>query len=308
MADGYRQPVRRQALEAMTNPGERQGRTTAPSSLEDLARSALAGDREAVARVVRELQPGIYALALRMLWNPQDAEDATQEILVRIITRLSQFDFRSRLTTWAYRVAANYLLDVKKSCVERSRLDFDAFSRELAEGLDDGGPGEGERSLLTEEVKLGCTLAMLQCLDRPHRLAYVLGEIFDLSAPEAASAMGLEPAAFRKRLERSRAEVEAFTRNHCGLVQDDAACRCHRRVPIAIKLGRVHAQQPKFAERETSFLEARELIARVERAQRVAEVHRRSQPRGPSKDLVALIVSAVEGLPATTVPATSHLD
>lgn len=42
-------------------------------------------------------------VSLRMLWNREDAEDATQEILVRIITRLTQFDFRSQLKTWAYR-------------------------------------------------------------------------------------------------------------------------------------------------------------------------------------------------------------
>ena len=51
--------------------------------------------------------------------NREDAEDATQEILVRIVTRLSQFDFRSRLKTWAYRVAVNFILDVKKSAGEK---------------------------------------------------------------------------------------------------------------------------------------------------------------------------------------------
>ena len=83
------------------------------TALEDLARLALDGDRGALDLVVRELQPDIYGLALRMLWNKEDAEDATQEILVRIVTRLSQFDFRSRLRTWAYRVAVNYIIDIK---------------------------------------------------------------------------------------------------------------------------------------------------------------------------------------------------
>lgn len=76
-----------------------------PTSLEDLAKRALEGDREALDRLVHALQGDIYGLALRMLWNREDAEDATQEILVRVVTRLSQFGFRSRLTTWVYRVA-----------------------------------------------------------------------------------------------------------------------------------------------------------------------------------------------------------
>ena len=103
-------------------------------TLEALARRAVDGDRDAVASIVRELQANMYALALRMLWHPQDAEDATQEILVRVVTRLAQFDFKSRLRTWAYRVATNYLLDVKKSCVERQKLSFTSFAEDLADG------------------------------------------------------------------------------------------------------------------------------------------------------------------------------
>src|SRR5262249_44830419 len=103
-----------------------------------------------------------------MLWHPEDAEDAAQEILVRVVTRLGQFDFQSRLKTWVYRMATNYLLDVKKSCVERQRLTFTSFGEDLNEGLSTDGPPEYERSILTEEVKIGCSLGLLQCLDRPH--------------------------------------------------------------------------------------------------------------------------------------------
>ena len=161
-----------------------------PIALEDLARQAIGGDRDALDRLVRALQGDVYGLALRMLWNREDAEDATQEILVRAVTRLAQFDFRSRLKTWVYRIAVNYILDVKKSPVEHMHLNFQRFGDDLVEGLSSDGPADSERSLLVEEVKIGCTLGMLQCLDRPHRLAYVLGEILDLSGPECAEAAG----------------------------------------------------------------------------------------------------------------------
>jgi len=67
------------------------------TTLEDVARRAVDGDRGALDSLVQALQGDIYGLALRMLWNREGAEDATQEILVRVVTRLSQFDFRSRL-------------------------------------------------------------------------------------------------------------------------------------------------------------------------------------------------------------------
>lgn len=106
---------------------------------------------------MRALQDDIYRLALRMLWN-EDAEDATQEILVRIVTRLSQFEFRSQLKTWAYRLSVNYILDLKKSAIERLDLTFQRFADNLIEGIEPASADETERSVLINEVKVGCSL------------------------------------------------------------------------------------------------------------------------------------------------------
>src|SRR5438132_882480 len=206
-----------------------------PITLEDLARQAIDGDRDALDSLVRSLQDPVHGLALRMLWNREDAEDATQEILVRVVTRLSQFNFRSKLKTWVYRVSINYILDVKKSPVERLNLTFGQFAADLAEGLSTTGPTDSERSFLVEEVKIGCTLGMLQCLDRPHRLVYVLGEILEMSGPEAADALEIPADVFRKRLQHARAAILSFTRAYCGLASDTAVCACNRRVPAALR-------------------------------------------------------------------------
>ena len=270
-----------------------------PTTLETLARRALDGDRDAVADLVRGLEPSVRALALRMLWHREDAEDATQEILVRVVTRLSQFDFQSQLKTWAFRVAKNYLLDVKKSCVEGRGLTFESFGDDLAQGQSTAGPADGEHSVLTEEVKIGCTLGMLQCLDRPHRLAYVLGEIMDLSAPEAAEALDLDPAAFRKRLQRARESIETFTRAHCGIVSESAECQCNRRVPIALRLGRVRPDAVMFARDGTSFADARGFIQRIEEAQRVVELQRTSAPPGSASDIAEFVIAAIDAIAPT---------
>lgn len=265
-----------------------------PGPVEDLVRLAVGGDRDALDELVRGLQGDIYGLALRMLWNREDAEDATQEILVRIVTRLSQFDFRSRLKTWVYRIAVNYILDVKKSPIERMHLTFERFGDDLLDGLSSDGPTDSERSLLTEEVKIGCTLGMLQCLDRPRRLAYVLGEILDLSGPEAAAALEISPDLFRKRLQHARAAIEAFTRSYCGLASDSATCACHRRVPAALRLGRVNPDALDFAQQPTSYQETRGLVRRAEEARWALQVHRSTHPRASSVDFARRLAQSLD--------------
>jgi len=88
---------------------------------------------------------------------------------------------------------------------------------------------------------------MLQCLDRKHRLAYILGEIMELDHIQSAEALEITPATFRKQLSRARANILSFMTTQCGLINPDNACRCSRRVSTAITLGRVDPSNLIFA-------------------------------------------------------------
>jgi RNA polymerase sigma factor (sigma-70 family) len=190
----------------------------------------------------------VYGLAIRMLWHPEDAEDATQEILVKVVTGLASFRGDASVRTWAYRIATNHLLTTRRRRMEQRARGFHAFAADLAEGLDaPHDPGGVDERLLVEEVKVGCTQGMLLCLDREHRLAYILGEVFGLAGEEAASIAGITGAAHRKRLERARGRIRAFMTGHCGIVDPGNPCRCSRRVGRAIQLGRVDPGRLLFA-------------------------------------------------------------
>ncbi len=247
--------------------------------LEEVVRKARGGDRESLERLVSAIQGRIYGLALRMLWHPEDARDATQEILIRIITRLGTFRGASAFMTWAHRVAANYLLTARKSRLEEQGYTFRRFGEELEQDLtDEPGPQvTAEPALLLEEVKVGCTLGMLTCLDRPHRLAYILGEILEMEGDEAARVLGIRPAAFRKRLSRARGAIVAFTRAKCGLVSPERRCRCRRRVAHAVRLGRVNPRHLLFAsdaEGARRFPAVLAEIRRLEDVRRAAALYR----------------------------------
>jgi RNA polymerase sigma factor (sigma-70 family) len=205
---------------------------------------------------VRRLQDDIYRLALRFRWDPEDAADATQEVLTRVVTHLGTWRGEASVRTWAWRIAVNHLRDRAPTPFERAQLSFEAFAADLADGLEPQSPSvEVDQTLLAEEVKLGCTLGMLQCLDRDQRLAYVLGDVFELSSDEAARVSGTTPATHRKRLSRARSRLRHFVGRHCGLVNEDAACRCALRINRAVELGRVDPTAPRLAPVQVQAME-----------------------------------------------------
>lgn len=277
-------------MAAIMSGGNLEGRDTP----EALARKALEGDRDALEKLAESLQADVFGLALRMLGHREDAEDAAQEILIRIVTRLAQFDFRSRLKTWAYRIAVNYVLDFRKSPAEKQRRSFRQLEEAIMAGLSPEAPPETERSLVIAEVKAACTLGMLQCLDRPRRAAYILGEIMELPGPEAARVLGIAPALFRKRLEQARAAMQAFLKSHCGLVSDTVPCRCNRLVPRIQQAGALPAGGMRLASSETSFAELRANVRRVEAARQALEVHRTTQPPAASVSFARRLMAALE--------------
>jgi RNA polymerase sigma factor (sigma-70 family) len=218
------------------------------ASLEALAARAVAGDREALQAVVRAIQDGVYNLALKMLAHPQDAEDATQEILIRVVTGLAGFRGESSLRTWVWRIAANHLLTNRRGRRESESLTFEAFEQMLAAGLaaDMPPPPQPDTAILEEEVKIGCTQTMLTCLDREHRLVFILADILELTGEEGAAALDIAPEAFRKRLSRARSRLREFMEANCGLVSDAAPCRCRKQIGPSIAGGMLDPAAPLF--------------------------------------------------------------
>jgi RNA polymerase sigma factor (sigma-70 family) len=269
---------------------------------------AKAGDHKALESVVRAVQQEVYGIALRFLWHPQDAEDATQEILIRVITGLGSFRGDSGFRTWVYRIACNRLLTLRKQRMEQHSISFEEFGEDLVRGLSDdslGGKYDLDEALLLEEVKIGCTLAMLLCLDRDHRLAYILGEIVELDHQEAAEVLEISPAAFRKRLSRARASITSFMMSRCGLVNASNPCRCRRRVATAVDLGRVDPKKLLFVsalDGAKRFPDVLVKIRQLEETRRAAALYRSHPSPKPSESFVSWLRREVYEKPEGHAP------
>jgi RNA polymerase sigma factor (sigma-70 family) len=88
----------------------------------ELVEQARNGDRAALERLVLRHQAWVYHIAVRMVFHPHDAEEVTQEVLVKAVTSLSTFRGDSRFRTWLYRIAANHVLNMSRrggSCGRR---------------------------------------------------------------------------------------------------------------------------------------------------------------------------------------------
>jgi RNA polymerase sigma factor (sigma-70 family) len=214
-----------------------------------LVDKAVEGDKIALEGLILSVQDMIYNLSLRMLGMPCDAEDATQEIIIKIITQLSTFRKESAFSTWVYRIATNYLINYKKSMFAQRPLSFEFYGEDIDNGFiynTNQLTQNVDENLLAEELKYSCTNVMLQCLDPESRLIYVLGVMFKVDSKVCGEILEITPEAYRQRLSRIRKQVGTFLGEYCGLTQT-GKCNCKKRVGYAIQTQRLNPQNLEYS-------------------------------------------------------------
>jgi RNA polymerase sigma factor (sigma-70 family) len=212
----------------------------------DILNSAVQGDLAALDRVLLAIQPGVFNLSVRMLGNRDDAADATQEVLLKVVTHLGSFRGEAAFATWVYQIARNHLLNASTRSRESPEVSLEGIAERLQQGIEYAaslGDPQGTARVLTPEdklaarqVALGCTQNMLMALDREQRLVYVLDTVFGLPSTQAAEVLGIKPDAYRQRLARARSKLEGFASKACGQVHRDAACQCESQLPALKRL------------------------------------------------------------------------
>lgn len=203
---------------------------------------AIAGDRDSLETVILSVRDLIFNLSMRMLGTFHDAEDATQDIILKIITHLSSFKQESAFTTWVFRIATNHLINYKKHMFAHYPLSFEYYGNDIENAPLGELPDltqDVEKSILAEELKLSCTNVMLQCLDNESRLIFVLGTMFKMDSRIAGDILSITPEAYRQRLSRIRRKMADFLSDYCG-EYGSGKCRCGDRLNYAIQSRRLN--------------------------------------------------------------------
>lgn len=219
--------------------------TTTNEELLELIQKATAGDKPSLETVICSVQDLVFNLSLRMLGTFPDAEDASQDILLKVMTHLSSFKGESSFSTWVFRIAVNHLKDYKKHMFARFPLSFEFYGDDIQNAGTEDVPDltqNVEQAILAEELKLSCTNVMLQCLDTESRCIFILGTMFRVDSRIAGDILGITPEAYRKRLSRVRKKMADFLTEYCG-EYGKGKCHCADRVNYAIQSRRISPAQ-----------------------------------------------------------------
>ena len=213
--------------------------------LQTLVVQATAGDKKALEALISGVQDIVFNLSLRMLGTFADAEDATQDILLKMITHLSSFKGDSTFTTWVFSIAVNHLKNYKKHMFARYAPSFEYYGDDIENGKIEDVPDltqNVEKDILAEELKMSCTNVMLQCLDTESRCIFILGTMFKVDSRIAGDILDMTPEAYRQRLSRIRKKMADFLGQYCG-EYGKGGCKCKDRVNYAIQNHRINPLQ-----------------------------------------------------------------
>lgn len=168
------------------------------------------GDDAALSTLVQRHQTQVYRLALGVLASPQEAEDATQEALIAMLTSLPRFRGDSRFSTWLFRLTLN-------TCLKRRRAKSGRREEPLSPHADavpaaaDGRPDVQAGRLWLR----GRVAQFLATLSETYRLPVVLSDALDLTASEIATILDISLPAVKARLLRGRQRLRAEIERYC---------------------------------------------------------------------------------------------
>lgn len=207
-----------------------------------LVKESVAGNKASLERLIKINQDYIYNISLKFFLNPDDALDATQEVLIKVITGLKTFKGESHFRTWLYRITLNHFLNTPKQKMELLMEDNSTYFS--------GFSNESEKDKISEveieEVRILCSTAMLMCLNREQRLLYIIGEIFGADHHLGAELFNLTPANYRVKLHRAKTDLLSFVSGKCGIINPNNPCRCPKKARVLIDKGIVNKNELKF--------------------------------------------------------------
>ncbi len=192
------------------------------SSERALVEMSANGDIEAFETLLKTHRKKVYNIALRMTKNPEDAQELSQDALIRAFTAIKKFRGDSSFSTWLYRITMNVCTDFlrKKNKTIVISLEQGAVGNEndTSVQLPEDGPGPdiiSEKSQLKELVRKA-----MDSLSAEHRQVLVLRDLMDLTYKDIARTLGINEGTIKSRINRARDALKQVILERSELFQD----------------------------------------------------------------------------------------
>lgn len=185
-------------------------------------RSVLDGNINDFEQLVTAYEKNVYNLALRMVGDPDDAADITQETFIKAYRALGSFRGDSKFSSWLYRIASNVCLDFLRSRSRRAQVPL-SFENEDAEGeIELPDMSQNPEKVLMKKLSMEAVRRGMEKLPPKQRQILVLRELCGLSYAELAQTLSVEEGTVKSRIFRARKRLCAILLGD-GNISDDAA-------------------------------------------------------------------------------------
>jgi RNA polymerase sigma factor (sigma-70 family) len=216
---------------------------------------ALKGDRSALDNLVTRHYPWIYNIARRMILKCEDAEDITQEIIIKMVTKLSTFNpEKAAFNTWLYRIIVNHVINMKTRGYEPYVKSLEEYYASLNSMPDEEPENTPEMQLMISDLKTGCLEGVFLCLERRQRIVFILVVAFNVSDTQGSEIMEMSKANFRKILSRARSKLFQFMNGNCGVINEKSPCKCRNKVMGYVRAGSLTPDKITFVEKDSPSL------------------------------------------------------
>ena len=214
-----------------------------------LVLEAQEGSQKALEKLVKLHQRFIYNVALKFVRDPDAAADLSQEVLIKMITKLTQFKGKSSFRTWLYKIVVSHFVNSNQKRSEQQVRSFEEYGVFLdntysTEEMTEEEQGQHHDKIVN--IRTRCMTSMLLCLDRQQRIVFILGSIFNIKSNVAAKLLDITAENFRQQLSRAKADLFHFMDNKCGLINPNNPCRCSKKTKGFMKDGLIDEQAIQF--------------------------------------------------------------
>jgi len=221
----------------------------------------------------------IYNLALRMTGNKEDAEDITQETLIKVYRNIDKFKGNSHIYTWIYAITKNNCL---RHLEKINKVSFSSLEYLIDNVQSKSTYQDPEKAFYISQVKEGCLMGLVRSLPFYQRLAFILVILFKISVRDTAAIIGKNENTVRILIHRARMNIKNFLCRNCSLYDKKNSCKCENLINFSMKQGWIKKYKIKSKNKKERIISIETLEDELNHIKKITDLYLKIPEKMPS--------------------------